>query len=194
MGNLVSLITTGGLISLTTTDSLVSLTTIGGPMLCASAGKSIFCSDRQQISKVNSEGHLWASRWPLGALQSHKYNKVYLTLECIPRRRTIPLLQQLYSYRGQLLPDDSSKACECLRITIAYILQLDAQGGQEKPAIQETWMGPRQLTTLMQSGQLSENTIWQYQYKTNFYIQYTRDKQKYSQYEYRNYCILFNGC
>ena len=25
------------------------------------------------------------------------------------------------------------------------ILQLDSQGGQEKPAIQETWMGPRQI-------------------------------------------------
>ena len=55
MGNSMSLITTGGSISLTTTGSLVSLTTIGGPMLCASAGKSIFCSDRQQISKVNSQ-------------------------------------------------------------------------------------------------------------------------------------------
>ena len=54
MGNSVPLITTGGSISLTTTGSLVSLTTIGGSMLRASVGESIFCSNRQQISKLNS--------------------------------------------------------------------------------------------------------------------------------------------
>jgi hypothetical protein len=89
---------------------------------------------------------LWARRWPLGALQPHKYNKVYMTLECIPHRRTIQLLQQLYSYRGQLLPDDSIRFVHVWELP-SLILQLDSQGGQEKPAIQETWMGPRQLTS-----------------------------------------------
>jgi hypothetical protein len=48
------------------------------------------------------------------------------------------------------LPDDSIRLVHVWELP-SLILQLDSQGGQEKPAIQETWMGPRAAAASPQS-------------------------------------------
>ncbi len=59
---------------------------------------------------------------------------------CIPHRRNTTSTIILCLVLGDL----------CLRITITHTTA-DSQGGQEKPALQETWVGPRQQAASPQS-------------------------------------------
>ena len=59
---------------------------------------------------------------------------------CIPHRRNTTPTNILCLVMGDL----------CLSITITHTTA-DSQGGQEKPALQETWVGPRQTAASPQS-------------------------------------------
>ena len=75
---------------------------------------------------------------------------------CIPHRRNPSPTTAVVCKRFSLclVIGDS-----CLSITITRTTA-DSQGGQEKPALQETWVGPRQPAASLQSS-----------YVTNFQVE-----------------------
>ncbi len=67
---------------------------------------------------------------------------------CIPHRRNTTPTIILCLVMGDL----------CLSITITHTTA-DSQGGQEKPALQETWVGPRQTAASPQSFYITRSRL-----------------------------------
>ena len=67
---------------------------------------------------------------------------------CIPHRRNTTPTNILCLVMGDL----------CLSITITHTTA-DGQGGQEKPALQETWVGPRQTAASPQSFYITRSRL-----------------------------------
>ena len=72
---------------------------------------------------------------------------------CIPHRRnpsptTVVQTIQLMQEMGDI----------CLNITITHTTA-DSLGGQEKPALQETWVGPRQTAASPQSFYITSSQL-----------------------------------
>ncbi len=66
---------------------------------------------------------------------------------CIPHRRNPSPTTAVLVQKLQLMP---VKGDTCLNVTITRTTA-DSQGGQEKPALQETWVGLRQPAASTQS-------------------------------------------
>ncbi len=67
---------------------------------------------------------------------------------CIPHRRNTTPTNILCLVMGDI----------CLSITITHTTA-DSQGGQEKPALQETWVGPRQTAASPQSFYITRSRL-----------------------------------
>ncbi len=72
---------------------------------------------------------------------------------CIPHRQNPSLTTVVQAI--QLMPEMGDI---CLNITITHTTA-DSQGGQEKPALQETWVGPRQTAASPQSFYITSSEL-----------------------------------
>ena len=83
----------------------------------------------------------------MGALQPHKYTVCVFPID----ETQVP--QQSYRRFSLCHMGDI-----CLNITITHTTA-DSQGGQEKPATQETWVGPRQTAASPQSFYITSSQL-----------------------------------
>ncbi len=72
---------------------------------------------------------------------------------CIPHRRNLSPTTVVQTIR--LMPEMGDI---CLNVTITRTTA-DSQGGQEKPALQETWVGPRQTAASPQSFYITSSQL-----------------------------------
>ncbi len=72
---------------------------------------------------------------------------------CIPHRRNPSPTTVVQTI--QLMPEMGDI---CLNITITHTTA-DSQGGQEKPALQETWVGPRKTAASPQSFYITSSQL-----------------------------------